>query len=591
FDGLTADNLKNITVSPPRLITGSTYTITLKANEGYKLDGRSELTSNIFTVDSSVINYVISTRTNPVIIWTDILDNKFKELSTLSKVFNGVTSDNIRNMDVTIQTVILGSAYTITLKANDGYTINNNPTLTSQTFTLPIEDIIITKKTDSPQEIIVTEVTGDNLKRLSTLQKFFNLGDLTQNEIDEIFTASLDQVVGSDNYVITLSANAGFSINGEVELLSNEFTIEAQSLNIQKGTNIPKDLKPGDITKDKLKTLSLLSKVFIGPDLTQYNIDNNLEVELNTLVEGAVYSITLRAKPLYSINGLPELDSSEFTLELNIIVTAKTLEPSDITKEDIDNNNYKSFVTLQKLFNFDASITADIMDLAVTSSLIHMNETGETAVRMTVNPGFTINNQLSITSNYFSVPIDFNLGINPNPINMRPTEMQGENFKNFHVIFKLFNGIDLNQETLKNIDIEQIPLGGTTYKIKLIPKQGFTINTLSEGLTSAQFNVANINLTIRLVTNVPTNIRLDEVTNQELIQSRAFLSRLFDIGSLNQLDLDNYLNVSAERLPGRTDYRIRLAVKAPDIRIGGVSAIVSNDFPVSSILFITKEEV
>ncbi|MGL5733025.1 MAG: hypothetical protein ACRCXE_03075, partial [Metamycoplasmataceae bacterium] len=583
---LTQSNIdNNLIVELNPIVVGSKYTITIRAKSDYSINGESSLTSNEFTLE---VNLLISPKTinDSDLVKEDIYDGNFRSFATLQKLFNidsSITEEVInRALVITLEVVTLNDKRFVKLTANSGYTINGAATLSSQQFALPLENLIITSKTDSPSEIPREEVENDFLKSIATLEKFFDLGTLTQNKIDEALIVTLQPSSGDGNYVIQLSANNGFSINEIGTLSSRVFTLAAINLNIEKANTIPKDIHASDLEGNGYKNLSVLSKLFRGSSLTQLNINENIIVELNPIVVNKTYTITLRAKPEYSINGQPLLVSDEFTLEVNLLISPISIGDLDITKDDIFNGAFKSFATLQKLFNLDDSITEDNINEMMIITLMNINQSELSFVKLTAKEGFAINNQRYIDSNVFIVPVNYEIGIIPNPRNVRPSEINGENYKNYSFLRKLFNGVDFIEENLVNIDITIITITeGSVYQIQLTPKIGFNINGEADALISAQFSVQAVNIAISKKDNVPTDLTLVDILNQELVNSRDFLSHFFTFtAATTQEDIDEYLIVSVIPIVDRVSYKITLSPK-PDVKINGRTvAFDSNTFTI-----------
>ncbi|MGL5590468.1 MAG: hypothetical protein ACRDCH_00115, partial [Metamycoplasmataceae bacterium] len=159
-----------------------------------------------------------------------------------------------------------------------------------------------------------------------------------------------------------------------------------------------------DINGDNYKSLATLEKLFIG--VTASNV-NNFTVTLDPI--GNEYVITLRAKDGYTIDGKKTLTSEKFTIpSIDIDITTKTLNPGDIKPEDVENNAFKSYATLQKLFSFDTTvITEELLNKAVTITMTPMSGSQPRIVKLTANPGYSINGSSSLDSNSFVILINY----------------------------------------------------------------------------------------------------------------------------------------------------------------------------------------
>ncbi|MGL5732557.1 MAG: hypothetical protein ACRCXE_00580, partial [Metamycoplasmataceae bacterium] len=313
---------------------------------------------------SSDINYDITRKSNPQLTRFDI-DN-FRELSTLEKIFNGLTEDNLKNITVSIKPI--GNMYTITLTAKEGYSIGGNKSLDSERITLEVVSLPITDKTEIPEVIARTEVTGYKLQTIETLSLLFNLGDLTQEQIDESITVALVQVTrSSENYKVTLTARDGFTINGEQSLSSGTFSVEIVDLIIQKISTVPTGIKPSDIEANKFKTFEFLSLLFEGVDFNEASLNNMNIIKIES---GANCEIKLTPKQGFTINGGSlGITSVQFTLEFtDLLIERATSIPTDITLGDVsDQTALQSLEILSKLFIL-GSLTQTDIDNQITVS-------------------------------------------------------------------------------------------------------------------------------------------------------------------------------------------------------------------------------
>ncbi|MGL5684371.1 MAG: hypothetical protein ACRCXQ_01090 [Vagococcus fluvialis] len=86
---------------------------------------------------SDVTNYEITPKSNPKLLETDIQGDKYKELSTLEKVFDGLDDNKVKNLNIKLESINSeDTIYKITLTAKTGFTINGVTTITSQEFTI-----------------------------------------------------------------------------------------------------------------------------------------------------------------------------------------------------------------------------------------------------------------------------------------------------------------------------------------------------------------------------------------------------------------------------------------------------------------------
>ncbi|MGL5590956.1 MAG: hypothetical protein ACRDCH_02700 [Metamycoplasmataceae bacterium] len=625
---------------------------------------------------SKTVDLKIKTKSSVTLVREDIWANKYKELTTLKKVFEGVSESELEKVEVRLETIVEGQNYRIVLTAKEGYTINGKASLNSIDFQIPTENLVITEKETIPTEIPRNDVVGDNLKTITTLSKFFNLpADLTQEELDESVDVKLQKATTrQDKWIIILTAKPGFTIGGQTILTSEPFDIEIVNLIIEKidpaptgitaddiagekfktfeflsllfrgegftresiknmdikmqpifqgvytitltplegftingstagfvssnfvvGTSnlvisaksdVPKNITQEEIEAQNIKRVEFLGKLFEGVDLTQPKIDEGIVVSLNPISSDNLYkryTITLTAKNGFTIGGMPSLTSNQFTLQVNLEgMLSKTLDPFSILADEIAGDNFKSFATLIKLFVFDSRINSTNVEeiFNITKEEIE-GETNTWRVTLIAKDGFVIDgvaggkillsDSIRLTSNYV---ISANSNITP----FKPSEINGDKYKEFSVLSKLFSGNDFHEDMLNTLDIT-LNLDGANYTITLKPTAGFTINGSTEGITSNSFTAPKENIVIGLIEQTPTDITSEQIENPDFIKTRAFLSRLFVLDdSWTQERLDSTFNVRSERndfQPGI--WQIVLTLIDPvDFEINGQPFLFSN---------------
>ncbi|MGL5617429.1 MAG: hypothetical protein ACRCWU_00005, partial [Metamycoplasmataceae bacterium] len=551
FDGVNEDNLKNLTVTKNEITTGGVYNIALIAKKGYSIQEKSILLSDEFTLITHDHNLNISQINNPIVEIEDIENNQFMKLSTLVKIFSGINNVNLSNLTVSLNIIIEDSVYTITLNANNGYTIAGRTTLISNEFTTDI-NLNITPKTLIPFSILASDVNNDNFKSFETINKLFDLdSSITETILNEGVIITMNPMAGSQSRIVTLSANKRYIINNQKVLDSNEFTLPID-YQINRNTIAPNDIKPSDITGDKFKEFAVISKLFNGPSLNQTNL-TNFDIEKIEITQFRVYTIKLTPKLGYTLNDSTDgLTSSEFTLNIrNISISRRETIPSDITQEDInDPTIFKSKVFLDKLFDFGTLSQSDIDNLLeITVSAI----AGGTSYKITLNAKTIdeiINNSFEeFDSDQFSLYIRDML-ISKVPI--VPTDITLADVENPNIVkskgflSKLFNLGTLTQLEIDNlliVTLETVTVG-MDYQISLSPNGNVTINGQSNEIKSDQFSLYVRDIQVTKVPTVPTDITLADVENPNIVQSKDFLSKLFNLGTLTQLEIDEMLNVT-----------------------------------------------
>ncbi|MGL5590663.1 MAG: hypothetical protein ACRDCH_01125 [Metamycoplasmataceae bacterium] len=523
------------------------------------------------------VNLVITDKTNPVVTEQDIAGDNYKSLATLEKIFDGITANDLANVTVTKETVN-DTDYVIVLTAKEGYTIGGQTTLRSKTFKLAI-NMEITAKT-SPV-VRQEDIEGEQYKTLATLVKIFD--GITVNDLDNL-TVTIEGPV-ANNYVITLTAKEGYAINGQRTYKSTSFSLSAINMEITAKTNPV--VRQDDIEGEKYKTLATLEKLFDG--ISASDLDN-----LTVTIEGPVadnYAITLTAKDGYAINGERTLKSTSFALlAVDMEITAKTLTSDEIKAIDVDNDAFKSYATLQKLFVFDtAIITQELLNRAVVVTMTPMTGNQPRIVTLTANNGYAINGMSSLNSNEFIIPINYVINkASTVPTDIKPSDIENDNYKRLSVISKLFTGPDISEAMIANLDIELITVtAGQSYQIKLTPKTDVWINGGITPITSDTFTLFVRNVVISNKPTVPTDITQRNLEDTTYIHSLEFLNKLFNLGSLTQADIDNNINVTFANAGG-IQHRIILTAKSDDFRMNGRTTHDSNIFNTVVNVIVSK---
>ncbi|MGL5643553.1 MAG: hypothetical protein ACRCW3_02145, partial [Metamycoplasmataceae bacterium] len=345
-------------------------------------------------------------------------------------------------------------------------------------------DLKITEKTNP--EVSENDLDGDNYKSLATLQKVFT--GITASDLANVTVTK--ETVNVDEYVIVLTAKEGYTIGGQKTLRSATFKL---SINMEITPKTDPTLLQQDIEGEEYKTLTTLEKVFDG--VTASNLGN-----LTVSIEGPMvdsYTITLTANEGYLINGQKTLTSASFILSaVNMDITARSLTPNEIKASDVDNEAFKSYATLQKLFEFDtAVVTEELLDEAVVVTMAPMSGNQPRIVTLETKPGYAINGVGTLDSNQFIIPINYVINKAATvPTDIKPSDIENDNYKTWAVVSKLFTGADFTQSMLGNLDIELLPITeGQTYQIKLTPKNNFHINGGTTGITSDTFTLSVTN--------------------------------------------------------------------------------------------------
>ncbi|MGL5590886.1 MAG: hypothetical protein ACRDCH_02340, partial [Metamycoplasmataceae bacterium] len=246
-----------------------------------------------------------------------------------------------------------------------------------------------------------------------------------------------------------------------------------------------------ELTGTNLHTVGTLEKLFNGIDAT--NLANVTSGGPDNPTPGALISVTLSPKDGYVIRGGNALVAN-FTVPslINVNITARTLTSNEIKAEDVDNDAFKSYSTLQKLFEFDtAEVTGELLDKAVVITMTPETGNQQRIVTLTATMDYEINGQPSLDSNQFIIPINYTIEkTTPAPADIPASDVENENYKNWSLVSKLFTGANFNEQMLGNLNIELVTItANQRYQIKLTPKTGFNINGGMTEIISDEFTV------------------------------------------------------------------------------------------------------
>ncbi|MGL5357823.1 MAG: hypothetical protein ACRC9U_02035 [Metamycoplasmataceae bacterium] len=420
FDGVTEENLNNFK------IVKNPSSITLNANDGFALGfiTTTSITTNfkIITILNISPKVGINNITESDIFAMISLSNIDQRIAALSKVFDGITKDNVANVkaEKTSDTVI-------TLIANDGYYFGSTGINSIRSNIKIVLFLNISPKTGIIEvlesDVITMTSTANSLKdRAAALSKVFN--NVNESNIIHV------RAERTSNSLITLRANGDylFEHNSSSTTTANIQIVTILNITTKSGVI---NILESDITEMTSTTnstanrIAALSKLFNG--ITESNISNiSAEKTSNTI-------ITLKTNKGFSfgsigINSL-KADIKIITL-LNI--SPKT-GPNNVTQADINiMTSTSSLATeraaaLSKLFN---NITPE------NTLNFKVSQPSNEEITLTANDGYAFNSitTTSITAAFRIITL---LNINPKEGNI--------NFSDAH-----FNtSIPLNKKTKK----------------------------------------------------------------------------------------------------------------------------------------------
>ncbi|MGL5438752.1 MAG: hypothetical protein ACRDA7_03375 [Metamycoplasmataceae bacterium] len=420
FDGVTEENLNNFK------IVKNSSSITLNANDGFALGfiTTTSITTNfkIITILNISPKVGINNITESDIFAMISLSNIDQRIAALSKVFDGITKDNVAHVkaEKTSDTVI-------TLIANDGYYFGSTGINSIRSNIKIVLFLNISPKTGIIEvlesDVITMTSTANSLKdRAAALSKVFN--NVNESNIIHV------RAERTSNSLITLRANGDylFEHNSSSTTTANIQIVTILNITTKSGVI---NILESDITEMTSTTnstanrIAALSKLFNG--ITESNISNiSAEKTSNTI-------ITLKTNKGFSfgsigINSL-KADIKIITL-LNI--SPKT-GPNNVTQADINiMTSTSSLATeraaaLSKLFN---NITPE------NTLNFKVSQPSNEEITLTANDGYAFNSitTTSITAAFRIITL---LNINPKEGNI--------NFSDAH-----FNtSIPLNKKTKK----------------------------------------------------------------------------------------------------------------------------------------------
>ncbi|MGL5205281.1 MAG: hypothetical protein ACRC63_03450, partial [Metamycoplasmataceae bacterium] len=284
---------------------------------------------------SAEINYNITSINHPELTAEDVLDNQFMKLETLEKVFNGINEDNLKNLTVTKQVITNGGVHTLVLNTKNGYTIQGKNMLVSEHFTLMTNnfDYNITKKIN-PQ-LDRENIDDEEYMKLSTLEKVFD--GINENNLKNL-TVSLNTVNAGKDYIITLNANHGYTINGLTTLISNQLSFEINLIISPKILN-DFEILAIDVKDNNFRSFETINKLFhLDSSITEIALNQAVSFEISPMIDNQPLSVKLIANNGYTINDLETLDSNSFILPINYEINKNDVVPSDIKPSDIVEN-------------------------------------------------------------------------------------------------------------------------------------------------------------------------------------------------------------------------------------------------------------
>ncbi|MGL5732727.1 MAG: hypothetical protein ACRCXE_01485, partial [Metamycoplasmataceae bacterium] len=383
-------------------------------------------------------------------------------------------------LDVNLEIITAGMDYKVILSPKNIYvTINGQSNaFSSNDFALQITNLVITKAATIPTDILLEDIEDPEvIKSKEFLSKLFNVGALTQLEIDEMLDISIGTIVEQRTYKIILSPrNIYVKINDSYDdFESNQFTLsEAINISVIVRNPIVLDITTVDVNAENLSTLATLSKVFrFDASMTQALLDEAVTVRLNenTLDGLTARSITLTRKYGYAINGRTSITSRIFivqTIMTNVTVIQNpplVLNTNDITYGLYWVRNLQNFFTLTEE-QIENNINAVVNGNIYSGELL--------TITITAKDGFIFPGGRQITSVPFRVDIVMHFVAKTTPSSGLTVNILTNHLNENNTLSKLFwqySVEDLNNITAR-VDGE-IRVGNNV-TVTIIAKDGYT---------------------------------------------------------------------------------------------------------------------
>ncbi|MGL5521801.1 MAG: hypothetical protein ACRDAW_00835 [Metamycoplasmataceae bacterium] len=432
-------------------------TVTLTAATGYSIGGKQTLL-NTFTIDKPSVNtnLIITAKSSPTLTQAEETTlkgtgNNTTKWDVLAKFFTGAgfIPDNKDKFSVSV-----GADNKVTLKAIQGYTINDKDTFVSNAYTVSTTPPAVTelKIAAIKNDVTLTMVEVDALSdksasaavKLAVLVKLFEGTDLKVDNLNKF-----DVLVDNAKTTVTLTTKTNYTFAGatpnnklnktyKLAPTTTELQITAQTAAATLSATEVTALTGSDVTAK----LNSLKKLFTGGDLTNTNL-NKFKVGVNT--GNRIVTLTAEANFTFA-KGDKTLDSKPYInapTGQDLDITAKSASVALTGQELIDvvgTDLGKSLLVLNKLFDKVNSTKQANFTVSLGSGSV---------VTLTAKIGYTFNGKPSINSSSYTVT-NTNLNITANTeqtlnsfederINTAPDQTNAAG--QLAILKKLFNGI------------------------------------------------------------------------------------------------------------------------------------------------------
>ncbi|MGL4183506.1 MAG: hypothetical protein ACRCRP_00030 [Metamycoplasmataceae bacterium] len=435
----------------------------------------------------------------------------------LSKLFDGVTENNIKNIIVEET-----SNSSIILNAKEDYYFNQE-NVKSVTGNYNLLEVMNIKAKEGIINIDLDDINLIFSQVNSVADKVVVLSKLFDGITEENFANF--QIEKTSNTIITLKANNGFAFNF-VDLFSIEVNINIINL-----LNItPKD-GPINVTDEDIveiisventpEKLLILSKLFDG--INESNIVHFIVEKVSNKI------VTLKAlnNYIFSFSMLNEITANINVVKILNIIPKK--EIINVTNTDIidmisTTNIPSKVIALSKLFD-------GIDELNVNNFIVEKNS--ETEITLKANDAFTFNNSTTVSIkaninivtilNITSKKVISNVSEDDIKIMISTTNSLKERVA---ALSKLFDGI--NEENISNFTVERV----TTTRVVLKANVGFVFGKSLLNSISADINkiveILDIKAKNGTIDISQTDLDIMILTSNQIKDRVIALSKLFD---------------------------------------------------------------
>ncbi|MGL5590954.1 MAG: hypothetical protein ACRDCH_02690 [Metamycoplasmataceae bacterium] len=564
FQGIKGVDLTDLDIEITNLLDNTntirvngSYTITLKVKTESNVVFLDEDSKEVKQITSKVITivpvpYQMSIIERPTIYAIDILNNKYKELTTLEKLFNGITQEILNNLQVEITgTIIRGvKTHRVVLLANNGFLINGSRTLVSDDFTLDDTILNVEAKTE---DIILSknDVEGSQYKELPTLKKLFNIPNDEDFDKFDVTVNNEDFTGNGTTHIITLTARDAFTF-ATGKTITKSFNLETVLAVTPKTGNIT--LSMSDVDNNNHLSNETLKKLF--DNLKDEDFDHfTSKIDVEVFGSGTTHEITLTAKTNFTFAS-GKVITKAFNLETVLNVNAKT-EDIILSKNEVEGNKYKELSTLKKLFNIPNDEDFDKFEVRVDNS--DFTGSGTThEITLTARDAFTFATGKTITKSFNLETVLAVTKVESDPKNITHLDLEGLGYKSLDVLSRLFIGINASDIDLIDVSITDLPDNGVfafnkEYKITITAPNGYifrdTLGNQTDSLVSVAFKTVAVIWDIsRLPSPTIENKDIEELNNANgIINDKIFtiLGKLFsgsDFNKNNLQDVSFFLN-------------------------------------------------